>query len=66
MGAPGSQLRRLADEAVARSNTDKASKLGDTFAIPNKPKNPAPTRTDWQAEVPVWIKLAVDLGIRLD
>jgi hypothetical protein len=56
----------LADEAVAWSNTDKAAKLRETFAIPNKPKNLAGTRKDWEAEVPVWIKLAVDLGIKLD
>ena len=65
-GTPEAILRRMADEAVAWSNTEKASKLRDTFAIPNKPKNLAQTRTDWEAEVPVWIKLAVDLGIRLD
>ena len=59
-------LKLLADEAVAWSNTDKAAKLRETFAIPNKPKNLAGTRKDWEAEVPVWIKLAVDLGIKLD
>ena len=65
-GTPEAILRRMADEAVAWSNTEKAGKLRETFAIPNKPKNLAQTRTDWEAEVPVWIKLAVDLGIRLD
>ena len=59
-------LKRMADEAVAWSNTDKAAKLRETFAIPNKPKNLAGTRKDWEGEVPVWIKLAVDLGIKLD
>ena len=65
-GTPEPILKRLADEAVAWSNTDKAAKLRETFAIPNKPKNLAETRKDWEAEVPVWIKLAVDLGIKLD
>jgi tripartite-type tricarboxylate transporter receptor subunit TctC len=65
-GTPEAVLKRLADEAVAWSNTDKAAKLRETFAIPNKPKNLAGTRKDWEAEVPVWIKLAVDLGIKLD
>ena len=65
-GTPEPILKRLADEAVAWSNTDKAAKLRETFAIPNKPKNLADTRKDWEAEVPVWIKLAVDLGIKLD
>jgi len=65
-GTPEAILKRMADEAVAWSNTDKAAKLRETFAIPNKPKNLADTRKDWEAEVPVWIKLAVDLGIKLD
>lgn len=65
-GTPEAVLKRMADEAVAWSNTDKAAKLRETFAIPNKPKNLAATRKDWEAEVPVWIKLAVDLGIKLD
>ena len=65
-GTPEAILKRLADEAVAWSNTDKAAKLRETFAIPNKPKNLAETRKEWEAEVPVWIKLAVDLGIKLD
>ena len=65
-GTPEAILKRLADEAVAWSNTDKAAKLRETFAIPNKPKNLAETCKDWEAEVPVWIKLAVDLGIKLD
>lgn len=65
-GTPEAVLKRMADEAVAWSNTDRATKLRETFAIPNKPKNLADTRKDWEAEVPVWIKLAVDLGIKLD
>jgi tripartite-type tricarboxylate transporter receptor subunit TctC len=65
-GTPEAVLKRLADEAVAWSNTDKAARLRETFAIPNKPKNLAETRKEWEAEVPVWIKLAVDLGIKLD
>jgi len=65
-GTPEAVLKLLADEAVAWSHTDKAAKLRETFAIPNKPKNLADTRKDWEGEVPVWIKLAVDLGIKLD
>jgi len=65
-GTPEAILKRMADEAVAWSNTERAAKLRETFAIPNKPKNLADTRKDWEAEVPVWIKLAVDLGIKLD
>ena len=65
-GTPEAVLKRMADEAVAWSNTERAAKLRETFAIPNKPKNLADTRKDWEGEVPVWIKLAVDLGIKLD
>ncbi len=65
-GTPEAILKRLADEAVAWSNTDKAAKLRETFAIPNKPKNLTETRKEWEDEVPAWIKLAVDLGIKLD
>jgi tripartite-type tricarboxylate transporter receptor subunit TctC len=65
-GTPEAVLKRMADEAVAWSNTERAAKLRETFAIPNKPKNLAETRKDWEGEVPVWIKLAVDLGIKLD
>jgi tripartite-type tricarboxylate transporter receptor subunit TctC len=65
-GTPEVILKRMADEAVAWSNTERAAKLRETFAIPNKPKNLADTRKDWEGEVPVWIKLAVDLGIKLD
>ncbi len=33
---------------------------------PNSPKNLQETRRDWERDVPVWIKLAVDLGIKLE
>lgn len=65
-GTPEAILKRMADEAVAWANTERAATLRETFAIPNKPKNLADTRKDWEAEVPVWIKLAVDLGLKLD
>lgn len=65
-GTPEAVLQRLNREAVEWANTERAAKLRETFAIPNKPKNLAQTRQDWETEVPVWIKLAVDLGIKLD
>jgi tripartite-type tricarboxylate transporter receptor subunit TctC len=65
-GTPEFILTRMADEAVAWANTEKAAKLRETFAIPIKPKNLADTRRDWETEAPVWIKMAVDLGIKLD
>lgn len=65
-GTPEFILTRMADEAVTWANTEKAAKLRETFAIPIKPKNLADTRKDWETEAPVWIKMAVDLGVKLD
>ncbi len=65
-GTPEAVLQTLSREAVAWSNTERAAKLRETFAIPNKPRDLAGTRSAWESEVPVWIKLAVDLGIQLD
>ncbi|MBI5279732.1 MAG: tripartite tricarboxylate transporter substrate binding protein [Burkholderiales bacterium] len=65
-GTPEPVLQTLSRAAVDWSNTPSAAKLRETFAIPNKPKNLAETRKDWERDVPVWIKLAVDLGIKLD
>ena len=65
-GTPQAILKRVADEAVAWSNTEQAAKMRETFAIPNKPKNLAETRRDFDDAAPVWIKTAVDLGIKLD
>jgi hypothetical protein len=33
---------------------------------PNNPQNLANKRCDREGEVPVWVKLAVDLGLKLD
>ena len=65
-GTPEAVLQTLSRAAVEWANTPTAAKLRETFAIPNKPKNLAETRKDWERDVPVWIKLAVDLGIKLD
>lgn len=65
-GTPDVVLQAISREVVAWSNTEKAAKLRDTFAIPNKPKNLSDTLKEWEREVPVWIKMAVDLGIKLD
>jgi tripartite-type tricarboxylate transporter receptor subunit TctC len=65
-GTPESVLQTLSRAAVEWANTPVAAKLRENFAIPNKPKNLAETRKDWERDVPVWIKLAVDLGIKLD
>ena len=65
-GTPEAVLRALSQVVVDGANTPKAAQLRETFAIPNKPKNLKDTREDWARDVPVWIKLAVDLGIKLD
>jgi tripartite-type tricarboxylate transporter receptor subunit TctC len=65
-GTPEAVQRLLSQVVVEGANTPKAAQLRETFAIPNKPKNLKETREDWARDVPVWIKLAVDLGIKLD
>jgi tripartite-type tricarboxylate transporter receptor subunit TctC len=65
-GTPEAVLRALNQVVLEGANTARAAQVRETFAIPNKPKNLAETRADWERDVPVWIKLAVDLGIKLD
>jgi tripartite-type tricarboxylate transporter receptor subunit TctC len=65
-GTPEAVLQALSKVVVEGANTERAAKLRENFAIPNKPKNLKDTRADWDRDVPVWIKLAVDLGIKLD
>lgn len=63
---PEAVLQALSRVVVQGADTERAAKLREQFAIPNKPKNLKDTRADWERDVPVWIKLAVDLGIKLD
>lgn len=65
-GTPEAVLKALSQVVVEGANTARAAQLRETFAIPSKPKNLADTRVDWARDVPVWIKVAVDLGIKLD
>lgn len=65
-GTPEAVLQTLSRVVVQGADTERAAKLREQFAIPNKPKNLKDTRADWERDVPVWIKLAVDLGIKLD
>ncbi len=65
-GTPEAVLKALSQVVVEGANTARAAQLRETFAIPNKPKDLAGTRADWARDVPVWIKVAVDLGIKLD
>lgn len=65
-GTPEAVLSALSQVVVEGANTARAAQMRETFGIPNKPKNLAETRADWERNVPVWVKLAVDLGIKLD
>ena len=65
-GTPEAVLKLLSSVAVEGANSERAIKLRDSFGIPNKPKNLQDTRRDWERDVPVWVKLAVDLGLKLD
>lgn len=65
-GTPEAVLRALSQVVVEGANTARAAALRETFAIPNRPKNLDETRADWARDVPVWVKVAVDLGIKLD
>ncbi|NBO89549.1 MAG: tripartite tricarboxylate transporter substrate binding protein [Betaproteobacteria bacterium] len=65
-GTPEPILQVLSKVAVEGANTPRAAQLRETFAIPNKPVNLDETRSEWARVVPIWVKLAVDLGIKLD
>jgi tripartite-type tricarboxylate transporter receptor subunit TctC len=65
-GTPEAVLQTLSRVVVEGAATERAAKLREQFAIPNLPKNLKDTRADWDRDVPVWVKLAVDLGIKLD
>jgi tripartite-type tricarboxylate transporter receptor subunit TctC len=65
-GTPEAVLQALSSVVVEGANAAKATQLRESFAIPNKPLNLKDTRADWNKVVPVWIKLAVDLGLKLD
>jgi tripartite-type tricarboxylate transporter receptor subunit TctC len=65
-GTPEPVLQALSRVVVEGAETERAAKLRENFAIPNKPKGLAATRADWDRDVPVWVKLAVDLGVKLD
>ena len=65
-GTPQAVLQALSSVVVEGANSERAAKLRESFAIPNKPKNLKDTRLEWDRDVPIWIKMAVDLGIKLD
>ncbi len=65
-GTPQAVLQALSRVVVEGANSERAAKLRESFAIPNKPKSLEETRREWERDVPVWIKQAVDLGLKLD
>jgi tripartite-type tricarboxylate transporter receptor subunit TctC len=65
-GTPEAVLKFLADVAVAGAETPAAAALRTNFGIPNKPQNLEGTRVQFAREMPVWVKLAQELGIKLD
>ncbi len=65
-GTPEAVLQTLSRVVMQGVNSEAAAKLRENFGIPNKPKNLAETRRDWDRDVPVWVKIAVDLGVKLD
>ena len=65
-GTPEAALKTLSEVVVKGAETPQAAKLRDNFGIPNKPKDLAGTRADWDKDVPAWIKAAADLGVKLD
>ncbi len=65
-GTPEDVLQALSRVVVDGANSERAAKLRETFAIPNKPKNLAQTRLEWERDVPVWVQTAAELGVKLD
>lgn len=65
-GTPVAVLKFLADVAVQGAESPKAATLRTNFGIPNKPQGLAATQAHFAREVPVWVKLATDLGVKLD
>jgi tripartite-type tricarboxylate transporter receptor subunit TctC len=65
-GTPEAILQTLSRVVVKGADGEQAAKLRENFGIPNKPKNLAETRAEWDRAVPAWIKAAVDLGVKLD
>jgi len=65
-GTPPEIVARLSAAAIEGAETPKSAQLRDNFAIPTKPTTLDETRRRWRDESAVWIKLADDLGIKLD
>ena len=65
-GVPEAILQKLAQVAVDGAETPKAAQLRENFGIPNKPRGLEETRKLWREVPPQWIRIASELGIKLD
>jgi tripartite-type tricarboxylate transporter receptor subunit TctC len=65
-GTPEAVLQALSRVVVKGAESEQSAKLRENFGIPNKPKDLAATRREWDQAVPAWIKAAADLGVKLD
>jgi tripartite-type tricarboxylate transporter receptor subunit TctC len=65
-GTPQDVLQKLNQVALEGAEGPKAKALRETFAIPDKPVDLEATRKIWREVAPVWIKIAADLGVKLD
>lgn len=63
---PQDILQKMAQVAVEGWELPKAKAIRETFAIPDKVLGLEETRKAWREVAPVWIRIASDLGIKLD
>jgi tripartite-type tricarboxylate transporter receptor subunit TctC len=65
-GVPEYILQKLAQVAVNGAETARAAQLRENFGIPDKPRGLEETRKFWREVPPQWIRIAAELGIKLD
>ncbi len=65
-GVPEAILQKLAQVAVDGAETPRARQLRENFAIPDKPQGLEATRKMWREVAPQWIRIATELGVKLD
>ena len=65
-GVPQEILQKLSQTALEGWDAPKAKQLRETFAIPDKLLGLEETRKAWREIAPVWIRIASELGLKLD
>jgi tripartite-type tricarboxylate transporter receptor subunit TctC len=65
-GVPQDILQKLSQVALEGWDTPKAKNLRETFAIPDRVLGLEDTRKVWREVAPSWIRIAKELGIKLD